>query len=231
MSRFRKCAKVAHAKLRTFFPQITLGQTQQILASALGHKTYASFLASDLSEFDSRAAYAVLVPEVAMLRAMDFMIELTKDHWALLIDEIREKQVVGDLELCESLDNVMWRARYEFFEGDDSAISDFLQPYGTVEVFRHLRSEKIIVSPEYVDAGETLSERINVTLHGSLNVECSSRKHGGWEVPVETTYVFEPAGRRLLAGAKLTSIQLDGEPRESNPYEDIDLHTGGMTFD
>lgn len=231
MSRFKKCAKVAHAKLRTFFPQITLGQTQQILASALGHKTYASFLASDLSEFDGRAEYAVLVSESAMLRAMDFRIKLAKNHWALLIDEIREKQVVGDLELCENLSNVMWRVRYEFYNGDDPAISDFLQPYGTVEVFRNLRSERIIVSPEYVDAGGILPERVNATIHGSLNVECSFQKYRGWEVPVETTYVFERTGRRLLAGAKLASIQLDGEPRDSYPHEDIELHAGGMTFD
>ena len=99
MSRFKKCAKVAHAKLHTFFPQVSLGQTQQILTAALGHKSYASFLASDLSGFDEQAAYAVLVPSSAMLRALDFGIEMNRNHWDLLISEISEKQVVGDLEL------------------------------------------------------------------------------------------------------------------------------------
>lgn len=88
MSRFKQCARVAHAKLSLLFPSISLGQTQQLLAAALGHNTYASFKAEDLHAFDHTAAYAVLVPERAMLRALDFKgIELKQEHWWLLLDE------------------------------------------------------------------------------------------------------------------------------------------------
>lgn len=230
MSRFKKCAKVAHAKLRTFFPQTSLGQTQQLIAAALGHKSYSSFLDSDATAFDGPAAYAVLVPESAMLRALDFGIEMSLDHWALLIDEIREKQVVGELELCEQLDNIYWRARYEFFEGQDQRIDALLRPHGVVEVFRQLVSEAIHVEPRPVDDGGLLPENLLATLHGEICVENYSNSSDGWGVPVLAEFGFERLGRRLIARPKLISIQQHDSPRRCHPYEERD-DAGGMTFD
>lgn len=230
MSRFKKCAKVAHAKLRTFFPQISLGQTQQFLAAALGHKSYSSFLASDALAFDGHCAFAVLVPESAMLRALDFGIEMNRDHWELLIDEIEQKQVVGDLEICQNLDNVYWRARYEFFDGQDQKIDALIRPHGTVEVFRQLLSEACHVEPEFVDDGLLLPENIYVTMYGEICVVTDSKYPAGWGVPVMAKYGFERIGRRLLAKSVLTTIQQDGPPRRSNPYDELDS-AGGMTFD
>lgn len=230
MSRFKKCAKVAHAKLLTFFPEISLGQTQQLLAAALGHKTYSSFSMSDASAFDGQAAYAVMVPEAAMLRAQTFGIEMNRDHWDLLISEISEKQVVGDLEICQHLQNVYWRARYEFFDGQQHQIDAISRPYGTVEVFRQLLSEASHVEPAFVDVGEQLPQDIFVTLQGEICVAKDSTSPAGWGVPVKVEFGFNRVGRRLLTQSKLTSILQIAPPRQCNPYDELDS-SGGMTFD
>ncbi|CAM8621350.1 hypothetical protein MCEMSHM24_02435 [Comamonadaceae bacterium] len=230
MSRFKKCAKVAHAKLHTFFPQVSLGQTQQILAAALGHKSYASFLESDLSAFDEHAAYAVLVPSSAMLRALDFGLEMNRDHWDLLISEISEKQVTGDLELCVDLLNVYWRARYEFFDGQYSEIDALVHRYGNEEVFRQLRSEASHCNPEYADDGEQLADRYFITLQGEICVTIEPRLPSGLGIPVLAEFGFKRVGRRLLAQSELTSLQEDGPLRECNPQDELD-YSGGMTFD
>lgn len=230
MARFKKCAKVAHAKLQTFFPQISLGQTQQLLAAALGHKTYASFKRADISAFDEQASYAVVVPEAAMLRALDFGIEMTRDHWDLLISEISEKQVVGDLEICQNLNNIYWRSRYEFFDGQYEEIDDLVRPYGTVQVFRQLLSERVYMVPDYVDDGGALPHELFVTLHGEILVGSESNHNAGWGVPVHTEFCFKKLGMRLLAECKLTGVKPGGSPRKSAPIEERDS-SGGMTFD
>lgn len=230
MSRFKKCAKVAHAKLHTFFPQVSLGQTQQILAAALGHKSYASFLASDLKAFDEQAAYAVLVPSSAMLRALDFGLEMNRDHWDLLISEISEKQVVGDLELCVDLQNVRWRANYEFFEGQHHEIDALVRKHGYEEVFRQLRSEAVRSTPEYLDDGGPLAESYFVTMKGEICVTIEPHHSRGWGIPVLAEFGFKRVGRRLLAQSHLTSLEEDGPLRESNPHDELE-YSGGMTFD
>lgn len=230
MSRFKKCAKVAHAKLHSFFPQISLCQTQQLLAAALGHKTYSSFSISDASAFDGQAAYAVLVPESAMLRALDFGIEMNRDHWDLLISEISEKQVVGDLEICQQLHNISWRARYEFFDGQYKEIEALVRLHGTVEVFRQLLSEANYIEPVYVDDGGTLPQNFCVTLHGEICVAIDSFSDAGWGVPVHAEFSFKRIGRRLLTKSELTSIRQVDSPRQCAPYDERNS-AGGMTFD
>lgn len=230
MARFKKCAKVAHAKLQTIFPQISYCQTQQLLAAALGHKTYASFLHSDASAFDELAAYAVVVPEAAMLRALDFGIEMTCDHWDLLVDEISEEQVVGDLKICRNLANIYWRSRHEFFDGQYKEIDDLVRHYGTVQVFRQLLSERVYLVPDYVDCGGALPQKFFVTLHGEILVGIESSHSVGWGVPVHTEFGFEQVGRRLLAQCELTALKLVGSPRKCCPFDELDS-SGGMTFD
>lgn len=230
MSRFKKCAKVAHAKLRSFFPLISLGQTQQLLAAALGHNTYASFSASDATAFDGPAAYAVVVPGLAMLRALDFGISMNQDHWDLLSSEISEKQVVGDLEICQNLHNIYWRARYEFFDGQYKEIDELVRRYGVEEVFRWLLSEASSIEPKYVDVGEALPPKFYVTLHGEIGIAIDSIRDTGWAVPVLAEFGFKRVGRRLLAQSKLTSIQQVDSPRKCAPYEERDS-SGGETFD
>ena len=105
-----------------------------------------------------------------MLRALDFGIEMNRDHWDLLITEISEKQVVGDLELCVDLRNIYWRARYEFFDGQYSEIDALVPRYGHEEVFRQLRSEASHCNPEYADDGEQLADRYSITLQGEICV-------------------------------------------------------------
>jgi hypothetical protein len=229
MSRFKKCAKVAHAKLHSFFPQISLGQTQQLLAAALGHKTYSSFSISDAAAFDGQAAYAVLVPESARLRALDFGIKMNQEHWDLLISEISEKQVVGDLEICQHLNNIYWRARYEFFDGQYQEIKALVRPHGTVEVFRRLLSEAPHIEPAYVDDGGALPQDFYVTLHGEICVAIDSSRDAGWGVPVHAEFGFKRIGRRLLTQSELTSIRQVDSPRQCAPYDERDSD-GGMTF-
>lgn len=230
MSRFNTCAKVAHAKLRTFFPQICLGQTQQLLSAALGHKTYASFLVSDKAAFDGPAAFAVLAPELASLRALEFGIQMNRTHWSLLMDELGEKRVVGDLELCVHLDNVYWRARYDFYETADPRIDTLLRPYGAVEVFRQIVKEACQMEPRHVDVGGILPASVHVTLEGEICCEFSPTDHGGVAVPVLAKYGFESVGRRLIGRPMLLSIEEHGSPRDCHPYEELD-DMGGMTFD
>lgn len=221
MTRFKDCAKVAHAKLRTFYPNIAIGQVQQLLAAALGHNTYASFKEADAAAFDSCAGSAMLVPDSAMLRATDFGFCMNRDHWSLLIDDLNSKQVTGALELHEHTGLLGWMARMAFQKVEDPRIADLLAPHGSKESFRQLVCEAMSYDPQTVDDGGVLPERTVVTLHGEICVYCTS--YSGWAVPMLCEFAFERVGRRMYAAPVLKSVVQHGDPRLSYPAEEFDL--------
>lgn len=227
MSRFKSCAKVAHAKLRTFFPQITLGQTQQLLASALGHKTYASYLQFDSSVFDGQAAFAVLAPEAAMLRALDFGLEMNKDHWSLLIDEINDKQVVGELELIERVDYFHWSFRLAFHQVQDPRIDTLIRQHGAAESFRQILKEAIDIRKVVIDSAGLLPVTVSATISGEICAEVTSST--GLAIPVLADFGIERVGCRLYGQPKLTDIRQDGAPRHCRPHEEL-MYGGGETY-
>jgi hypothetical protein len=227
MSRFKNCARVAHAKLRTFFPKISLGQTQQLLASSLGHKTYASFLTSDASAFDSRAAFAVLASEAAMLRALDFGYEMNRDHWSLLVDEIGAKQVVGELELLESLDYAHWSVKYAFYEVQDPRIDALTRPHGTAEYGRQIIPAAIDYRKGAVDDEGLPVVRMSACLTGDIYVEPNAAYARLVALPVRVEFGLERIGQRLFSPPALLAIHQDGEPRHCDPD---DVFDGGEVY-
>lgn len=227
MSRFKSCAKVAYAKLRTYFPQITLGQTQQLLASALGHKTYASYLQSDASVFDGRAAFAVLAPEAAIFRAREFGFEMDQDHWSLLIDEINEKQVVGELELIENLDLIYCSVRFAFYQVQDPRIDELVSEYGGTEVFRQILREALDIRKAVVDSEGQPPVRLCATINGEICADVP--RHTGVAVPVLADFGIERIGRRLYNKPVLIAIRRNGAPRQCYPHEEL-MDGGGDTY-
>lgn len=221
MTRFKNCAKVAHAKLRTFFPNIAIGQAQQILAAALGHGTYASFKEADAAAFDGCASSAMLLPDAAMLRATAFGFCMNRDHWSLLIEDINSKQVAGSLELHEYPGLLGWIARTAFQKVEDQRIEELLAPHGKTESFRQLVREAISIEPEIVDDGGVLPECIVVTLHGEICVNYTD--YAGWVVPMLVEFAFERVGRRMYAAPVLKSVVQHGDPRHCYPAEEFDL--------
>lgn len=230
MSRFKQCAKVAHAKLRSFFPRITLGQTQQLLAAALGHNTYASFSQADLKVFDGAAAYAVPVPERAMLRALGLGYQLGVDHWKLMLDEINAKQVVGELDLLEYAPNIYWRVKFEFFDGEDSKFDDLAARHKVRQVFRRLVKETVHVEPNFVDSGGMLPEVLMISLQGEVCCEALQSNQSGLAIPVEARYRLDRLGLRLISRPKLSDLLENGEPRDCEPHDELN-DAAGMTFD
>lgn len=221
MPRFKDCAKVAHAKLRTFFPHIAIGQVQQLLAAALGHSTYASFKESDAAAFDGGATSAMLAPHLAMLRASAFGVSMSLEHWSLLIEDINSKQVSGSLELHEHPDLLGCMARTAFQKVEDPRIVELLAPHGKTESFRQLLREAMVFEPAVVDDGGPLPERIVVTLHGEICVFASD--HTGWAVPLLLDFAFDRVGRRMYGAPALRSVAQQGAPRRCHPSEEFDL--------
>jgi len=208
MSRFKRCAKAAHASLRASFPHISLCQAQELLAAALGHKTLASFHATDSAAFETRAAYAVLDPEAAMLRALAFGCEMRREHWSLLSDELGEKQVIGEVELVEQLTRIGWSARYAFYDVVDTRIDALLQPYGQGEQFRQVTREALNIRP-WPDGECDVPPILLAPIQGEICVQGPS--HHSVVVPVIAEFGFERLGRRLYDSAVLLSIRRTGE--------------------
>jgi len=225
-TRFLACAAVAHTKLLGIFPGIKLGQTQQLLASALGHKTYQSFALSGDAEAFDRAEMAVLDPAAVMLRAMYFKLPLGKDEWSVLIEEISAKQVVGTMELREDLGYAYWLARHAFQQADDPRIAALVRPYKCSHSYGRLLSEQIDITATELKSDEgPLPAILRAAVHGEICAE--GEDYVGLAMPVMADYALERIGRNLYDGPVLLNIRQLGEPRRFCPAEEFD---GGMPF-
>lgn len=226
-TRFQTCSAVAHSKLLGMFPGIKSTQTQHLLASALGHSTYQSFaLSGDAKAFD-QAALVVVDPAGAMLRALDFKLQLGKDEWDVLIGEIRAKQVVGDLEYCSTFAMASWLFRYAFQAADDSKFDALMRPYELQATCGWLLSEKIdVTAPEFEGNEGPLPAILRGFVHGEIYAEHPG-SGVGLSVPVKADYAVERIGRNLYGKAVLLNVRKLGELRYCNPE---DVFDGGMTF-
>lgn len=224
-TRFQTCSAVAHAKLRGMYPSIKSTQTQHLLASALGHKTYQSFaLSGDARAFD-RAALAVLDQAGTGLRAIDFNLQLGQDEWDVLVSEISAKQVVGNLEFCSITDMVSWLFRYAFQAADDPKFDALMRPYKLHASYGCLLSEHIGISAPVPASDESQTPVIlRGIVHGEIYAEGDGRL--GMAIPVNADYAVERIGRNLYGQATLLSVKQLGEARIAYP-DDFD---GGMTF-
>jgi hypothetical protein len=169
---------------------------------------------------------AVLDPATAMLRAMDFRLQLGKDEWSVLIEEITAKQVVGSMELREDVGYVYWLARYAFQQVDDPQIAALLRPYKCSPSYGRLLSERIdITAPDLESDEGPLPAILRASVHGEICAE--GVDYVGVAMPVMADYAFERIGRNLYDGPVLLNVRQLDEPRRFYPAEELD---GGMTF-
>lgn len=225
MSRFKRCAKVAHAQLRAAFPTITLGHTQEILSRALGHNTYASFRGSDAQAFDNKAFFAVLDLDGAGLRALELGYEMSKDHWSLLLDEIKERAVIGNLELVEDVAQIAWAARYNLVGSTDSRIAAVCEHFPFGESHRIIEIRRPDLTASAIESGVpdhkwALEPFQRATVTGDIFGFADDGGDRCIGYPVAAEYAFERVGRRLYDEPLMLSVRLAGRVFPYAHHED-----------
>lgn len=225
MSRFKACAKVAHAKLRTFFPQLTHSQTLHVLAGALGHASYHDFLKADAPAFDEHAAFAVLDPAGAMLRASALGAALGPDHWRLLMDEINDKQVAGSMQMLEHSPHMGLSAVPAFLALEDDRIDALMRPHGGTEVFRRITREHVPAQERAAVGSEEGPASMSARVQAEIGVERTAATLS--VVPVQVEFSYRRVGKQLYGRPELVSIVQAGAARFALLEDEFD---GGMTF-
>lgn len=154
---------------------------------------------------------------------------MNQNHWRLLIDEINEKQVVGDLGIYMHLANVYLQDKYEFLGAEDHRIDDLMLRHGLQEAWRQDVWAPQRHGQRHVDDGGTLPVCLMSTLYGEVCGYRDKTVLDGLAVPVRVEFKIQRVGRRLLTTQEIVAIKQNGGVRPWNEYEDLD--DGGMTFD
>jgi len=94
-SKFHRWSGIVHAVLATSHPKIRLGHVHELLASAFGHRTYASFRARDLAAFEGPAKYVWPSTDAVLARAAELGLALTASQWDPVLRQLKPSGVSG----------------------------------------------------------------------------------------------------------------------------------------
>lgn len=198
MSIFSQWCRSAHRTFLISHPRLRLGQVNEVVAAALGHKTYASFKSQDEPRLD-QAAYALMSIEEMVRRASDLDAELSEQVCREAVRQLRlGRNGDGRYVVADGLESV---TRIILLDTDHPARHEFAH---------ELNGELDNTTASYAEPVVPLAEASGEwrwLVRGSVNI---LDIENGWAVPVVAEVVFPRLGRHLFAKGFIESLQRDG---------------------
>lgn len=210
MSKFTRWSGIAHAILATSHPKIKLGQSREILAAYLGHRTYASLRTGDLDVLEGLAKYILVDPESAVTRARGLDVPLTPDEWNAVEMALRPSGVSGETWLVPE-ESMRLAASITFTDSGDPRLSKIARDIGMVDEYRASNTRRL--SP----TGE-LPLLLRFDVYGEVR---AFNDEGNFAVPVVCEVNFPRIGNCFYGAGHVESVSLRGIPEEYEPEEPI----------
>lgn len=210
MSKFTRWSRVAHAILAKSHPKIKLGQSREILAAYLGHRTYASFRMRDLGVLENLAKYVLVDPESAVTRARCLDIPLTPDEWNAVEMALRPSGVSGETWLVPER-SMHTAASITFNDSDDPRLSKIGRDIGTVDEYRASDTRRFSPTGEFTPL-------LRFEVGGEVR---AFNDEGYFAVPVICEVSFPRVGNRFYGDGQVESVAQRGKPEEYEPEEPI----------
>ena len=208
MSRFTRWSGIAHAILAKSHPKIKLGQSREILAAYLGHRTYASFRMHDLGVLEDRAKYVLVDSTSAVNRARGLDIPLTPDEWHAVEMALKPSGVSGGTWLVPER-SMLSAASLTFTDSDDSRLSKIGRDIGMGDGCQVSDTRPLSPTGEF-----PLLLRFEV--EGKVR---AFNDRGYFAVPVVCEVNFPRVGNHLYGAGKVESVALRGKAEEYEPEE------------
>lgn len=218
MSKFARWSGIVRSSLSKSYPKLKLGQAQEILAAAFGHRTYASFRTQDISRLERDTKYALIDNDMALSRATSLGVPITAEAWDAAVMSLRPSGVSGETWLI-SEEGLHLAASIAFEDSSHAGFTEIASSIGMSDGRRarstHCRS-----------SDGSLPEVMYFTVHGEVRAFNSNESLA---VPVVGDVVFNRVGRRFYAKGELLSVARSGEP---GPYDHEDMFEDyGMSED
>jgi hypothetical protein len=208
MSKFTRWSGIAHAILAKSHPKIKLGQSREILAAYLGHRTYASFRMRDLSVLEGQAEYVLVDPESAVIRARGLDLPLTSDEWNVVEMALRPSGVSGETWLIPE-GSMRSAASITFTDSGDPRLSKIAHDIGMVDEYRASDTRRLSPPGEFPPL-------LKFEVDGEVR---AFNDKGNFAVPVVCEISFPRVGNRFYGAGQVESVSLRGKPEEYDPEE------------
>lgn len=210
MSKFTRWSGIAHAILAKSHPKIKLGQSREILAAYLGHRTYASFRMHDLGVLEGQAKYVLVNPESAVTRARGLDVPLTPDEWSAVEMALRPSGVSGETWLVPE-GSMRSAASITFTDSGDPKLSKIARDIGMVDEYRAFDTRCFSHAGEFPPV-------LRFEVDGEVR---AFNDEGNFAVPVVCEVNFRRVGNRFYGAGQVESVALRGKPEEYEPEEPI----------
>jgi hypothetical protein len=221
MNKFARWSQVVHSTLAKSHPKLKLGQAQEILAAAFGHRTYASLRAQDLALIEQDAKYILLDDELPIRRAESFGIPMTPDEWGAAAGALRPSGVSGGSWITHEK-TMHLAARLVFEDTRHAAFDEITRAIGMPDG-RHATTSRCL------SAEGSLPEELKFVVEGEVRAFSMSQSDVNLAVPVTCEVAFIRTGRRFYAEGSLLSVQQAGQPHSYEPEFEMDSY--GMSED
>lgn len=208
MSKFTRWSRIAHTILVQSHPKIKLGQTREILAAYLGHRSYASLQVQDIDVLDEHAKYVLVDPEFALIRARRLNTRLSPDDWNRVEMALKPSGVTGKTWLIRE-DRMHLAASFTITDANDSRLNKIISDIGMGDGYRSSHTQ--CHSP----LGE-FPRDLRFTVEGEIR---AFNDAGHFAVPVVCEVSFPRVGNRFYGVGQVESVAQRGEPKSYEAQE------------
>lgn len=206
-SKFHSWSGIVHAALAPTHPKIRLGQVHELLASAFGHRTYASFRQCDLAAFEGPAKYVWPCTDAVVARSAQLGLALTASQWISVVRLLKPSGISGGAWVLE-VDMMERAAVYAFDEQTHPAIDALSRADGMCHGRRGL--DAAVIGPRDRDFPDCLRFTVDGELQTIGDAEYLA-------YPVLAEVEFPRVGRRMYGNGTIVAARQSGEPEPFEP--------------
>lgn len=212
MFAFSQWCHSAHRVFSAFHPRLRLGQVQEVMASALGHKTYASFKSQDLPRLDE-AAYAFVSVQAMLRRAADLGITLDARLCADAVRDLHIRPPADELTRDVVTDGLMdWLIRQALKDTSHPSGHELAREIGATFDGLTLLTAEPLGSLER--AGDEWQWHVRCTAH-------ATKGETFYDLLVHGEARLPRIGRHLFSGCVLVNLHREGRWEEYDPSHEI----------
>lgn len=218
MDKFKFWASKVNESLQSSHPKLKHSQACEILAAALGHKTYASFHLNDEDAINGSAKYILLDGTLPLSRAKNLGFNLAPEDWASAVNEIKRS---GNSRNCWLVDaNSMFNAARIIFEDSSH------QKLEEIETNASNGLGKVATNIQCFPPQNPSSLDWHISPNGDLlgklefMIEGEARawsESGAIAVPLRSLIIFERIGKRLYSEGMRITVEQSGALYEFEP--------------
>lgn len=201
-SKFHRWSGIVHAALTTSHPKIRLGHVHELLASAFGHRTYASFRARDLAALEGPAKFVWPSTDAVLARAATLGLSLDASQWDPAVRQLKPSGVSGGTWL---LDSDMMKLAAVYLLGESSHPA--LDALAGADAMRHgqVGHDAVVIGARDSD----FPERLRFAVTGEVQVAGDPEFLA---YPVLAEVAFPRVGVRMYGAGTIVSARQDGAP-------------------